>query len=156
VTWDGVRDRLARLAKRRDARSVFGAAAHRFRLAPPLGERDVEAVEEQFGGPLPESYRSFLVEVGASGAGPGYGLLGFGRSARRWEFAADDRRGGGSVDLRTEFPHRELFHHAERPDFTKIPHERRPELSRSLDARDEAGTHGTHGPLRLRHRGCGH
>ncbi|MEV0068405.1 SMI1/KNR4 family protein [Amycolatopsis sp. NPDC050768] len=153
MTWDGVRDRLARLAKRRDARSVFGASAHGFRLASPLIERDVEAVEEQFGAPLPEPYRNFLVEVGAGGAGPGYGLLGFGRSGRRWEFAADDRRGGDRVDLRTEFPHRELFHHAEWPDFTKIPQERRPELTRSLDARDEADTHGT---LPLCHSGCGH
>ncbi|MEW2499615.1 hypothetical protein AB0878_03920 [Amycolatopsis sp. NPDC047767] len=152
MTWDGVRDRLARLAKRRAARSVFGATAHGFRPAPPLSERDVEAIEEQFGALSPEPYRSFLVEVGAGGAGPGYGLLGFGRSGRRWEFAAGDRR-GASVDLRAEFPQWELFHHAEWPDFTKIPQERWPQLSRSLDARDEADTHGT---LPLSHQGCGH
>ncbi|WIX76114.1 SMI1/KNR4 family protein [Amycolatopsis carbonis] len=149
MTWDGVRGRLA---KRRDSRSVFGASAHGFRLAPPLREPEAEGVEEQFGTSLPEPYRSFLVEVGASGAGPGYGLLGFRRSGRRWEFAVGDRRGDG-VDSRAEFPHRELFHHAERPDFTTIPRERWPELSRSLDASNEAGTHGT---LPLCHRGCGH
>jgi hypothetical protein len=152
VTWDGVRDRLAWLAKRRDACSVFGASAHGFRLAPALSEREVEGIEEQFGAPLPEPYRSFLVEVGAGGAGPGYGLLGFGRSGRSWEFAAGDRR-GDSVDLRAEFPHRELFHHAEWPDFTKIPQERWSEESRSLDARDDADTYGT---LPLCHQGCGH
>ncbi|MEV8615575.1 hypothetical protein AB0383_48110 [Amycolatopsis sp. NPDC051373] len=65
------------------ARSGSGASAHGFRLAPRLSERDVQAVEGQFGASLPEPYRSFLVEVGAGGAGPGYGLPGFGRSGRR-------------------------------------------------------------------------
>ncbi|QRP49654.1 SMI1/KNR4 family protein [Amycolatopsis sp. FDAARGOS 1241] len=106
MTWAGVRKRVGHLARRHGAASVFGAAEHRFRLDPALSERDVAAVEEQFGAVVPAEYRGFLLEVGARGAGPGYGLFGFRRANGRWGFAGDQQRGHDQVDLRTAFPHR--------------------------------------------------
>ncbi|MFD6434935.1 SMI1/KNR4 family protein [Streptomyces venezuelae] len=60
-------------------RAVFGAyfkeRGHRFELRPVLTEEQVAAVERQRGVRFPEEYRSFLLEVGAGGAGPDYGLF---------------------------------------------------------------------------------
>jgi len=59
---------------------TFGASEHRFVLAPPLSERNIEAFEKANGVALPEAYREFLLRVGGSGAGPGYGLTGLRRT----------------------------------------------------------------------------
>jgi hypothetical protein len=72
--WDGVRERVARLRKHDGDLTVFGARAHQFGLAHPLTSANVASAESQFGVALPDAYRSFLLEVGAGGAGPGYGM----------------------------------------------------------------------------------
>lgn len=55
---------------------IFGAGAHGFDLAPPLPEATVATFETLHGIALPERYRTFLLQVGSAGAGPGYGLTG--------------------------------------------------------------------------------
>jgi len=51
-----------------------GWRQHTGKLAPPLSASAIASLEAQIG-ELPADYRDFLVNVGASGAGPGYGLL---------------------------------------------------------------------------------
>ncbi|MEU9111956.1 SMI1/KNR4 family protein [Streptomyces sp. NPDC048483] len=69
------------LALRRAPRwwAVFGAewanSGHRFELRPVLTEEQLRAAERWLGIELPDEYRMFLLEVGAGGAGPGYGLF---------------------------------------------------------------------------------
>jgi len=67
---------VAKLAQLRERRvETFGSHAHGYALAGPLDEAEVRVLEQQHGIELPASYRAFLREVGASGAGPYYGLL---------------------------------------------------------------------------------
>ncbi|MBK9033148.1 MAG: HEAT repeat domain-containing protein [Myxococcales bacterium] len=63
---------------------TLGAERHFFRLAAPLTETRVRKLEQTWG-PLPEAYRVFVVQAGASGAGPYYGLL----PPKRWAEAGD-------------------------------------------------------------------
>ncbi len=78
IDWYGVRERVGALARCDEAKAVFGAWSgnhgHRFKLAPPLTESQLRQAEEQFQVSLPEDYRSFLLQVGAGGAGPAYGI----------------------------------------------------------------------------------
>ncbi|MCA9595571.1 MAG: hypothetical protein KC776_19785 [Myxococcales bacterium] len=64
-----------RIEKLANAMSVFGAAHHKWQLAEPWSEDEVRKFEKSHGGALPEQYRRWLLEVGASGAGPGNGLF---------------------------------------------------------------------------------
>ncbi len=72
------------LTKLRQARKLacksFGSEEHGFKLARPLSEDVILAWEQARGVVLPEDYRAFLREAGASGAGPYYGL----RPLDRW------------------------------------------------------------------------
>jgi hypothetical protein len=97
---------LAKLAALRAAdadRSVFGASAHDYQLAPALSAADLASAETQFGVPFPDDYRRFLLEVGAGGAGPSYGVFPLVHAAGAWGWDGD----GGQLtgDLRTAFPH---------------------------------------------------
>ncbi|MGV9453730.1 SMI1/KNR4 family protein [Streptomyces sp. NPDC003635] len=56
-------------------RERFGAATHRYELAPRLPEAEIRAFEEGHGVDLPVEYRSFVAEVGNGPAGPGHGLM---------------------------------------------------------------------------------
>ncbi|WP_326835920.1 SMI1/KNR4 family protein [Amycolatopsis rhabdoformis] len=155
MTWDGVRARVERLARHGGTAAVFGAAppqGHGFRLEPVLPEHDVVAIEERFGARLPPAYRSFVLEVGAFGAGPGYGLFGFRRVDGQWEFAGDRHRGAERVDLRVEFAHRTPFPLTLEPDFSQVPRAEWAGLQLRCDAEVEAATRGT---LPLCHTGCG-
>ncbi len=99
----GLADKLATL-RAVDARlQIFGASSHRYRLAPPLLPKELAAAEAQFGVAFPDEYRSFLLEVGAGGAGPGYGVFPLVevRGTWGWNKDADDLIG----DLRAPFPH---------------------------------------------------
>ncbi|MFI9049527.1 SMI1/KNR4 family protein [Streptomyces sp. NPDC053427] len=77
--WTGVRERVLALRKAPRWWAVFGAewgsSGHEFELLPVLTEEQLRAAERQLGTELPEEYRMFLLEVGAGGAGPGYGLF---------------------------------------------------------------------------------
>ena len=70
-----IREALAELAGGDRGLRRFGAAAHRYELAPPLDEDAVLAIERELGAPLPVEYRDFIREIGAGGAGPAYGLF---------------------------------------------------------------------------------
>lgn len=59
--WTGVRERVLVLR---------GSE-----LEDPLSVQEVNDLEAQLNTSLPEEYRSFLVEVGAGGAGPAYGVF---------------------------------------------------------------------------------
>ncbi|MFD7442993.1 SMI1/KNR4 family protein [Streptomyces sp. NPDC059909] len=72
--WAGARERVTALREHGGAREVFGARGHGFELQPPMSEQDVRALETELGTELPAEYRSFLLTVGAGGAGPDYGL----------------------------------------------------------------------------------
>ncbi|MET7764814.1 hypothetical protein ABZS71_23380 [Streptomyces sp. NPDC005393] len=75
--WTGVRERVLALRTAPGARRVFGATfkgyGHGLDLEPPVAEAGLPAAERVWGVTLPEEYRTFLLEVGASGAGPDYG-----------------------------------------------------------------------------------
>ncbi|HWU86880.1 MAG TPA: SMI1/KNR4 family protein, partial [Kofleriaceae bacterium] len=59
-----VREALAALAARDPARRVFGAAHHRYELAPPLSAGELGAAERALGAELPDELRAFAREVG--------------------------------------------------------------------------------------------
>ncbi|MEV5988323.1 SMI1/KNR4 family protein [Streptomyces sp. NPDC052051] len=73
--WAGVRKRVLRLAEQPGADEIFGARGHGFRLGPVMAEEQLQALEADLGVGLPAQYRSFLLRVGAGGAGPDYGLM---------------------------------------------------------------------------------
>ncbi len=68
-----LRDRIRLLAAIDPQFQIFGAGRHRHTLAAPLDDDGVAALEARFGA-LPEDYRQFVRTLGASGAGPYYGL----------------------------------------------------------------------------------
>ncbi|MFI1353212.1 SMI1/KNR4 family protein [Streptomyces sp. NPDC020898] len=106
MNWSGVRERVEALAHADKANQVFGAwdryggVGHHFWLADPLSESEVAEAEAQWGVSLPVDYRTFLLEVGAGGAGPGYGLTVLSRSGAGWLWSDV---GGDTVHERLRF-----------------------------------------------------
>ena len=70
-----VREAVAALGAADPARRRFGAAHHRYELAPPLTGAALDALDAQLGAALPDELRGFAAAVGAGGAGPGYGIV---------------------------------------------------------------------------------
>ena len=67
---------LEKLARAHEQQiETFGLRAHGYELSPPLSAGEVAALEARLGIELPEAYRAFLCQAGASGAGPYYGML---------------------------------------------------------------------------------
>jgi hypothetical protein len=73
--WATARDAVNALAAADPHRLRFGASHHRYQLAPPLSAAALDALEHSVGAPLPDDLRAFATEVGAGGAGPGYGIV---------------------------------------------------------------------------------
>ncbi|MGC2996931.1 SMI1/KNR4 family protein [Streptomyces sp. G35A] len=104
--WAGVRERVGELSALPASSEVFGALGHRWVLEDPLAEGDVAELETQLGVRLPEEYRSFLLQAGAGGAGPAYGVFPVRRVQGRWRWEGD---GADLADLSTlaePFPER--------------------------------------------------
>jgi hypothetical protein len=74
-------DKLARVREQKI--ETFGSSTHEYALAPPLDEAAVCSLEQQLGVGLPDAYRWFLRNLGASGAGPYYGIV----PPKRWDSA---------------------------------------------------------------------
>ncbi|MFI0721301.1 SMI1/KNR4 family protein [Streptomyces sp. NPDC021224] len=87
--WAGVRERVAAAGGGPDGGGVFGARGHGWVLEDPLTEDEVAELEAQAGIRLPADYRSFLLHVGAGGAGPAYGLFPVRRVQGRWRWEGD-------------------------------------------------------------------
>lgn len=169
TTWSGVRKRVEELARADRARQVFGAwdrygaRGHHFRLADPLSASEVSEAEAQWGLELPEDYRGFLLEVGAGGAGPGYGLSSLSRSDAGWLWTEVD--GGMSHDrLRFPFPAPDESSRVQAEHSVKEPAESAfededafREAYRAWLEEDEAlFDWSTSGAVNLSHEGCGY
>ncbi|MFG1810922.1 SMI1/KNR4 family protein [Streptomyces sp. NPDC049040] len=168
--WGGVRERVEALAREDRSRRVFGAwdaygaRGHHFRLADPLSEADVSEAEAQWGVSLPEGYRGFLLEVGAGGAGPGYGLSTLGRVATGWLW--DDTGGAGTRHDRLRHPcpsaehssRRQAEHAGREPDESAFEDEDAyANAYRAwLEEDDALFTWSTSGAVNLSHEGCGY
>ncbi len=66
-----------KMERRRDSDpqcKEYGSQVHRYRLAPPLAEVDLMALERRLGFLLPSEYRAFVLRVCNGPIGPGYGL----------------------------------------------------------------------------------
>lgn len=87
--WSGVPERVAALRAHRLRHDVFGSSGHDFVLEPPLTADEVAELESWLGVALPDDYRSFLVEVGAGGAGPFYGVFPVRRDGDGWRWHGD-------------------------------------------------------------------
>ncbi|MFB7476077.1 SMI1/KNR4 family protein [Kitasatospora sp. NPDC056184] len=90
--WAGVRERVQALAGTSAAeagRRPFGAIGHRFRLQPVLSPAELAGLEAQIGVRLPWEYRTFLLAVGAGGAGPAYGVFPVQHESGRWRWTGD-------------------------------------------------------------------
>lgn len=68
---------------------MFGVRGHGFELDDPLSREELANLEAQLGVALPADYRSFLLEVGAGGAGPSYGLYPVRRAGGGWCWVGD-------------------------------------------------------------------
>ncbi|MEU6801399.1 SMI1/KNR4 family protein [Streptomyces neyagawaensis] len=166
--WSGVRERVEALARLDEAQQVFGAwdlyggRGHHFRFADPLSEAEVAEAEGQWGVSLPAEYRSFLLEVGAGGAGPGYGLSVLRRTTAGWRWSAVD------LPLRHDYLGLPFLTGDERWNMLAEHDGGQPQQSGFDDddtyfaaysawmtAGDELAERVTRGALNLSHEGCG-
>lgn len=76
-----VREAVGALAAADPGLRRFGASHHRYALAAPLTAAELAALEGRLGAALPDDVRGFAAEVGAGGAGPGYGIVPLDRAA---------------------------------------------------------------------------
>ncbi|MFJ3792266.1 SMI1/KNR4 family protein [Kitasatospora sp. NPDC090091] len=164
--WAGVREEVLALREAPFAAKVFGAGqgfGHEFRLEAPLGEAEVAAAEAEFGVSFPPDYRSFLLEVGAGGAGPHYGLFPLQRDGQGWHWSDGGVRNDGtllgrdflSVEERTR---RETEYEAREPVEADFPDEESYRAAfRAWDEEwERLDPELTAGAICLNHEGCGY
>ncbi|MFG2776166.1 SMI1/KNR4 family protein [Streptomyces sp. NPDC048350] len=102
--WKGVRQRVEALGASPQSSEVFGALGHEWVLEEPLGHAELAELEEQIQVRLPEEFRSFLVHVGAGGAGPAYGVFPVRRVQGRWRWEGDGAELADLSRLAEPFP----------------------------------------------------
>jgi hypothetical protein len=66
---------MGKLAVVRERRIESFGSDGRYEFSPALTEAEVRALERQHGIELPEAFRTFVTQVGASGVGPYYGIV---------------------------------------------------------------------------------
>ncbi|MER5478313.1 SMI1/KNR4 family protein [Streptomyces sp. NPDC002734] len=103
-TWVGVRERVLALTAVPAGDRVFGARGHRFFLEAPLTPAELNDLEHRIGVSLPEEYRGFLLQVGAGGAGPSYGVYPVRRVQGRWRWEGDGAEIADLSRLAEPFP----------------------------------------------------
>ncbi|GGY54345.1 SMI1/KNR4 family protein [Streptomyces omiyaensis] len=104
--WADVRRRVEALRAFPAADEVFGASGHRWVLEQPLGQAELAELEAQVGVRLPEEFRTFLLRVGAGGAGPAYGVFPVRRVRGRWGWEGDGADMADLSRLAEPFPER--------------------------------------------------
>jgi len=165
--WSGVRERVTALRDAPLVEKVFGARwqgfGHDFLLQPPLGEAELTEAEEQLGILLPSDYRTFLLEVGAGGAGPFYGIFPLRRDGQGWHwldgnvrsdnallgkpFPSAEQRTRWSEDLDAREPVRDSF--SDEQSYLA-------EYRAWDDEWEKLNDEMTAGAIRLSHEGCGY
>lgn len=96
---------LSDLARKDRSRTVFGSAAHDYKLNPPIPVSAIEEFETRHRIRLPEDYRYFITEIGNGGADPAYGLFPFGQQDDSVSWEEGDLFG----DVSRPFPHVEAW-----------------------------------------------
>lgn len=69
-----IKTKLEQLANIDAGFSLFGADDHGYELEPVKTSEEISALESAWRIRFPEDYKAFLMEIGAGGAGPYYGL----------------------------------------------------------------------------------
>jgi hypothetical protein len=94
-------------------------------LNRPIKERELLAWEREHGVQVPTEYRTFLLEFGNGGAGPGFGLWPLGKWAPMRD--ALEAIAPSLGDLRAAFPHRDAWNLSDErinpPDFDTLDEE---------------------------------
>ncbi|MCZ0978163.1 SMI1/KNR4 family protein [Streptomyces diastatochromogenes] len=162
--WAGIRQRVEALKASPASNEVFGARGHRWVLEQPLGHDELAELEAQMKVTLPEEFRTFLLCVGAGGAGPAHGMFPVRRVQGRWRWEGDGADMADLSRLAEPFPEQgpnpELVEAllAERPeeeDFDEIE-----EFDDAIEAWDERwdavmfAPERTVGAIVLCHLGC--
>ncbi|MCX4747485.1 SMI1/KNR4 family protein [Kitasatospora sp. NBC_01287] len=108
VDWSGVREQVLALREASHAAEVFGArrqgSGHDFLLEPRLSESEVIEAESDLGVSFPPDYRAFLLDVGAGGAGPHYGVFPLRRDERGWHWVEGRGYRNAGTLLERPFP----------------------------------------------------
>ncbi|WP_225804552.1 SMI1/KNR4 family protein [Streptomyces sp. NK15101] len=94
--WADIRQRVEALGASPASDDVFGASGHGWVLEQPLSHVELAELEAQMKVRLPEEFRTFLLHVGAGGAGPAHGLFPVRRVRGRWRWEGD---GADMADL---------------------------------------------------------
>ncbi|KUL49665.1 cell wall assembly protein [Streptomyces sp. NRRL F-4489] len=162
--WAGVRERVEALAAAPAGNEVFGASGHQWTLEQPLSATELADLEAQLHVRLPAEFRTFLLHVGAGGAGPAYGVFPVRRVHDRWRWEGDGADPAVLSRLAEPFPERgpdprlleELeAQHPEEEDYADAE-----DFDDAVEAWDERWTalmfhpDRTAGALVISHRGC--
>ncbi|MEU7282567.1 SMI1/KNR4 family protein [Streptomyces sp. NPDC045431] len=162
--WAGIRQRVEALATSPEGTEVFGALGHKWVLEQPLSHAELAELEAQLKVRLPEEFRTFLLSVGAGGAGPAYGLFPVRRIQGRWRWEGDGAELADLSRLAEPFPAQgpdpqlleELAgQHPEEDDFDEVE-----EFDDAIEAWDERwdalmyNPDRTVGAIVICHRGC--
>ncbi|MFD8012592.1 SMI1/KNR4 family protein [Streptomyces sp. NPDC058955] len=102
--WAGTRQRVEALGMSPASNEVFGALRHRWVLEEPLSHAELAELEAQMKVRLPDEFRTFLLHVGAGGAGPAHGLFPVRRVQGRWRWEGDGADMADLLRLAEPFP----------------------------------------------------
>jgi hypothetical protein len=69
-----IKEKLVLVRAKESKTQVFGAENHQYKLAEPYSQTMVLMFESEHHITVPEAFRAFITQIGASGAGPYYGI----------------------------------------------------------------------------------